>query len=51
MDNRAQISIEYLVLLAVALVLAALATLLAFNIFSIKEGLKEIIETYRGKFL
>lgn len=51
MDNRAQISLEYMIMIAVALTLAALATLLTVNVLSIKDGLKTLIANYRAKLI
>lgn len=51
MDDRAQVSVEYLVMLAIVLTLAAVAVLLAGNILSVKEGLKAGIKAYRAKLI
>jgi uncharacterized protein (UPF0333 family) len=51
MDDRAQVTMEYLIMLAVVLSLAAIAVLLAINVLSIKEGLKANIRAYRGKLI
>ena len=51
MDNKAQLSLEYLIMVAVALLLATVATVLATNLFSIKESIKVNIETYRNRTL
>ncbi len=49
MDNKAQVSLEYLTMVAIALMLAAIATLLAARLFSIKDDVKSTIELYRNK--
>ena len=49
MDNKAQISVEYLIMMAIALILAAVAAVLATNIYAVKEGIKENIQIYRTK--
>jgi len=51
MDNKAQLSLEYLVLVAVALLLATVATILATDLFSIKESIKLNIEEFRNRML
>ncbi|RLG21589.1 hypothetical protein DRN74_01660 [Candidatus Micrarchaeota archaeon] len=51
MDDRAQVSTEYLIILAVSLVLAAVVTLLTVNLFSVKSSVKELIEIYYKRAL
>ncbi|NYZ79698.1 hypothetical protein H0N95_00435 [Candidatus Micrarchaeota archaeon] len=51
LNDRAQVSIEYLVLVGVGLLVAVLITALAYNIFSIKDGIKQLIEAYRDAFI
>lgn len=51
MDNRAQISVEYLIVTATGLIFAAVLLLFVGNIFSIKDGLKNNIQLFRSKFL
>ncbi|GEM_PF-7074349 len=40
MDNKAQISVEYLIIVALLIMIATLVALLSTNIFGIKEGVK-----------
>lgn len=51
MDDTAQVSLEYLVILALMLMLAALALTLTSRIISIERNLKVTIETFRDKLL
>ena len=47
MDNKAQITVEYLIMVALGIGLAAIVLLLAANLFSMKEGVKENIQLIR----
>ncbi len=49
MDNKAQVSLEYLSMVAVALMIAAIATMLAVRLFGVKNDIKGTIELYRNK--
>lgn len=40
MDNRAQISMEYLVIIAALITVGAMITLLALNFYSTRDALK-----------
>ena len=51
MDNKAQVSIEYLIMVGVGVIIAAVAILLATNLLALKDGIKTIIETYRDRSL
>lgn len=51
MDDKAQVSIEYLIMVGMGIVIAAIAVLLAVNLFGIKDGIKTIIQTYRDRSL
>ena len=51
MDNKAQISLEYLIMVTLSIALAAAAILLAGNLFSLKESIKGIIREIRDKTL
>ena len=51
MNNKAQVSVEYLIMVGLAVLVSVLVTLLALNIFSIKDGIKELIQAYRSSFL
>jgi uncharacterized protein (UPF0333 family) len=51
MDNRAQLSIEYLTMLAIGLLLAAVLLVLIVNIFSIKDGIVQSIHFMRDRVL
>ncbi|MEM0372336.1 MAG: hypothetical protein QXO69_00620 [archaeon] len=51
LNDRAQVSVEYLILAGVGLIVAVLITALAYNIFSIKDGIKQLIESYRSAFI
>lgn len=50
-NNKAQVSIEYLVLAGVGMIIAALITALIYNVFTMKEGMKELVIAYRNAFL
>ena len=50
-DDRAQLSLEYIVMVAVVLILATVLLLLVSNIFSLKEGLKSNINAFRSRVL
>lgn len=47
LNNKAQVSVEYLILLALGAVLATIITVLAFNIFGMKDNIKLLIQEYR----
>lgn len=49
MDNKAQVSIEYIIIVAVGLILAAVVVLLSTNLLGMKEGIKETIRAYRDR--
>lgn len=51
MDDRAQLSTEYLIILAVALVLAAMVGIVAFNLFSLKDSIADNISIYSSRAL
>ncbi|MFH0987202.1 MAG: hypothetical protein V1911_04120 [Candidatus Micrarchaeota archaeon] len=51
MDNKAQVSTEYLILVAVGTALAIMIITLMANILSIKDNMKQTIMLYRSKFL
>jgi len=51
MNNRAQISVEYLIVVALGLVIATVLLLFVGNIFSIKDAMKNNIQMYRQKML
>ncbi len=51
MDNKAQVSIEYLIMVGLGVIIAAIAILLATNLIGIKEGIKAIIESVRATTL
>ena len=50
-DDRAQLSLEYIVMVAVVLILATILLLLVSNIFSLKDGLKANINAFRSRVL
>jgi hypothetical protein len=45
------VSIEYLVLAGLGMIIAVLITALAYNVFSIKDGIKQLIIAYRDAFI
>jgi uncharacterized protein (UPF0333 family) len=51
MDNRAQVSVEYLTMLAIGLLLAGVVLLLIVNIFSLKEGIVQSIHALRDRII
>lgn len=51
MDNRAQISVEYLTILAIGLLLSAILIMLVFNLFTLKDGLVETLQSLRQRIL
>lgn len=51
MENRAQVSIEYLIMVGLGVIIAGIAVLLAANLFGIKDGIKSMIESYRKRVL
>ena len=51
MDNRAQVSVEYLTMLAIGLLLAGVVLLLIVNIFSLKEGIVQSIHSLRDRII
>jgi len=51
LNNKAQVSVEYLILLALGAVLATIIALLAFNIFGMKDNIKLLIQEYRKSAL
>jgi uncharacterized protein (UPF0333 family) len=48
MDDKAQISIEYLIIVGLGVMIAALITALSLNLFNMKDGVKELIVQYRS---
>ena len=50
MNNRAQVSVEYLIVVALGIMIAALVTMLALNIFGIKDGIAGLISAYGNSF-
>jgi uncharacterized protein (UPF0333 family) len=50
-DNRAQISVEYLTILAIGLLLSAILIMLVFNLFTLKDGLVETLQSLRQRIL
>lgn len=51
MNNRAQVSVEYLILLAIGAIVASIVTLLAFSVFGMKNNIKILIQAYRNNAL
>ena len=51
MDDKAQISLEYLIMVTMSLAIAAAVVMLATNLFTLKETLKGNIELIRDKTL
>jgi len=51
MDNKAQISIEYLTMLAIGLLLAGIVLLLVVNIFSLKDGIVQATHALRDRII
>ncbi len=49
--NRAQVSVEYLILLALGAVVSVVITMLAFNIMGMKDNIKQLIIEYRKSAL
>ncbi len=49
MDDKAQVSLEYLIMVTLSIALAAAAVLLATNLFSLKEGIKDTIRAVKEK--
>lgn len=49
MDNRAQISVEYLIMVGLGIIIAAIAIILAMNLFGVKESIKNLIQTFRNR--
>lgn len=51
MNNRAQLSVEYLTMLAIGLLLAAVLLIMIVNLFSIKDGIVQSIHMMRDRVL
>ena len=51
MDNRAQISIEYLTMLAIGLLLAGVVLVLVLNLFTLKDAVVASIHSVRNRIL
>ena len=47
MDDKAQLTVEYLIMVALGIGLSAVVLLLAANLFAMKEGVKENINLLR----
>ena len=47
MDDKAQLTIEYLIMVALSIGLSAVVLLIAANLFAMKEGVKENIDQLR----
>jgi len=51
MDNKAQISIEYLTMLAIGLLLAGVVLILVLNLFTLKDAVVNSIHSVRNRVL
>lgn len=51
MENTSQTSLEYLIMLGLVTIIAALAILLTARIFTMKTSLKSTIQSFRNKIL
>lgn len=51
MDNKAQVSLEYLTMLAIGVLLAGVVLLLIVNIFAIKDGIVQSIHALRNRII
>jgi len=51
LKNKGQVSVEYLVLLALGALIAVIITIFAFNILDFKTNIKNLIEAYRKSAL
>ncbi len=51
MDNKAQISIEYLTMLAIGLLLAGVVLVLVLNLFTLKDAVVDSIHSIRNRIL
>lgn len=51
MENTSQTSIEYLIMLAVVITIAAVAILLTGRVLTIKESVKSTLKAFRNKLL
>ncbi len=49
MDDKAQVSTEYLILLTVALVLAGIISILSFNLMGLKDSIKSNVDLYTNR--
>ncbi len=48
---KSQTSTEYLILVGLSIIVAAVVTLVAFNIIGIRNNVLDLIKTYRIKLL
>ena len=51
MDNKAQVSLEYLTMVAIALMIVAVASMLTLQLFRVKTDIRSTIELYREKMI
>jgi len=51
MNNKAQVSLEYLTMVAIALIIVTVAALLTLRLFLIKDDIRTTIELYREKMI
>lgn len=51
MDDKAQVSVEYLVIVSVLIVIVTIVVALGFNINALKEGIKTRSKTFIEKAL
>jgi uncharacterized protein (UPF0333 family) len=51
MDNRAQISVEYLTLLAIGLLLAGVVLVFSLNLLNLRDGLVNAMDAIRTRVL
>jgi len=49
MDSRAQVSFEYLIIIAILILVSALLLVFSSSLFSNKEGIKNSISSYKEK--
>ena len=50
-DNKAQVSMEYLIIVAVLVVITTIIAALGFNLFGLRESIKNHANVFKNKTL
>ncbi len=51
MENKSQVSLEYLIMLSLVIIIAAIVMVLTTRLFTIEDTIRETITGFRNRFL